>query len=216
MSVAEDDETVNNSGMLRATRSCIFKKPYHRRTDGLRHQRAAARSTTRSRVIGWCTVATTGIPVVGDFQQPDTQALVVVHDVEIVQPIGQQACGAQAEGARLGEARCPHSAQLEEVDAIPDLPGMRYAERVGFAVHVEAGYLGQHHSRIEFLGVGLTGKHLDVVSEFDQAPAEIPDVNPLAAAVRLAAIGQQRNPHTHARSGVLLPRDITVKGSGEA
>ncbi len=152
----------------------------------------------------------------GDFQQADTQALVVVHDVEIVQPIGQQAGGAQAEGARFGEARRPHSAQLEEVDAIPDLPGMRYAERVEFAVHVEAGYLGQHHSGIEFLGVGLTGKHLDVVSEFDQAPAQIPDVNPLAAAVRLAAIGQQRNPHTHARSGVLVPRDITEKGSAEA
>src|SRR5271163_1448935 len=139
-----------------------------------------------------------------------------MHNVEIVQPIGQQARGPQAEGARLGEARCPHSAQLEEVDAIPDLPGMRDAKRVGFAVHVEAGYLGQHHSGIEFLRVGLTGEHLDVVSEFDQAPAEIPDVNPLAAAVRLAAIGQQRNPHTHARSGVLVPRDITVRGSGEA
>jgi hypothetical protein len=34
--------------------------------------------------------------------------------------------------------------------------------------------------------------------------------------VRLAAIGQQRNPHTHARSGVLVPRDITVRGSDEA
>jgi hypothetical protein len=55
-----------------------------------------------------------------------------------------------------------------------------------------------------------------VVSEFDQAPAEIPDVNPLAAAVRLAAIGQQRNPHTHARSGVLVLRDHTVRSSGEA
>src|SRR5271154_1273753 len=93
---------------------------------------------------------------------------------------------------------------------------MRDAERVGFAVHVEAGHLGQHHSRIEFLRVGLAGDPLDVLSEFHQAPAEIPDVNPLAAAVRLAAIGQQRNPHTHARSGVLLPRDVTVKGSGEA
>src|SRR5277367_4400788 len=93
---------------------------------------------------------------------------------------------------------------------------MRDAEWVGLAVHIEAGHLGQHHSRIEFLRVGLTGKHLDVVSQFDQAPAEIPDVNPLAAAVRLAAIGQQRNPHTHARSGVLLLIDITVKGSGEA
>ncbi len=70
MSVAEDDETVSNSGMLRATRSCIPKKPYHLRTDGLRHQRAAARSTSRSRVIGWCTVATTGRPVAAILSRP--------------------------------------------------------------------------------------------------------------------------------------------------
>jgi hypothetical protein len=42
------------------------------------------------------------------------------------------------------------------------------------------------------------------------------DVNPLAAAVRLAAIRQQRNPHTHARSVVEVPKIGTVKGSGEA
>ena len=86
----------------------------------------------------------------------------------------------------------------EKIDAIPDLPGVRYPEGVGFAVHVEAGYLGQHHPRVEFFWVGLTGKHLDVMPEFDQAPAQIPNVNPLATAMRLAAIGQQRNPHTHA------------------
>ncbi|MDT5254237.1 MAG: nicotinamidase/pyrazinamidase [Mycobacterium sp.] len=151
-----------------------------------------------------------------DFQQADAQTLIVVHDVEVVPPIGQQTRGTQAEGARLGEARRPHRGQLEKVDAIPDLPGVRDAEGVGFAVHVEAGYLGQHHPRVKFFGVGLTGEHLDVVSQFDQPAAEVPDVNALAAAVRLAAIRQQRNPHTHARSGMALPIDITAKGSGEA
>src|SRR5690348_17036293 len=44
----------------------------------------------------------------------------------------------------------------------------------------------------------------------------MPDVNALATAVRLAAKGQQRNPHTHARSVVEVPRFSTVKDSGEA
>ncbi len=52
MSAADDDETVTRSGMLRATRCCIFKKPYQRCTNGFRHHRAAANSSTRSRVIG--------------------------------------------------------------------------------------------------------------------------------------------------------------------
>ena len=147
----------------------------------------------------------------GDGQQADAQTLVVVHDVEVAAPIGQQARGTQAEGARLGEARRPHRGQFEQVDAVPDLAGMRDAERVGLAIHVEAGHLGQHDPGVEFFGVGLAGEHLDVVSQFDQSAAEVADVNALAAAVRLAAIGQQRNPHTHARSGA----DAEVRDHGE-
>ena len=86
--------------------------------------------------------------------------------------------------------------------------GSRYMSRLGTSVST--------HPRVEFFGVGLAGEHLDVVSQFDQPAAEVPDVNALAAAVRLAAIGQQRNPHTHARSGLALPTAITARGSGEA
>ena len=35
------------------------------------------------------------------------------------------------------------------------------------------------------------------MSQLDQPAAEMTDVNPLAAAVRFAAIRQQRDPHTH-------------------
>ena len=70
--------------------------------------------------------------------------------------------------------------------------GSRYRSRLGTSVST--------HPRVESLGVGLAGEHLDVVAQFDQAPAEVPDVDALAAAVGLAAIGQQRNPQalTHA------------------
>jgi len=62
LSKGDDDETVNRSGIWRATCSCMVENPYQRCTSGFRHQRAAATSSTRSRVMGWCTVATTGIP----------------------------------------------------------------------------------------------------------------------------------------------------------
>lgn len=70
MSAADDDETVNRSGMWRATSCCMAKNPYQRRTNGFRHHRAAARSSTRSRVIGWCTVATTGSPAPAMLSRP--------------------------------------------------------------------------------------------------------------------------------------------------
>ena len=82
---------------------------------------------------------------------------------------------------------------------------MRNPEGVGFPIHVQAGYLGQHHPGIETLGVGRAGEHLNLVSQLDQSAAEVTDVNPLAAAVRFAAIRQQRNPHTHAHPGLAVP-----------
>ena len=70
MSAADDDETVSRSGIWRATCCCILAKPYHLCTNGFRHHRAAAISSTRSRVIGWCTVATTGRPDAAIFSSP--------------------------------------------------------------------------------------------------------------------------------------------------
>ena len=70
MSAAEDDDTVSSSGIWRATFCCISAKPYHLRTNGFRHQRAAATSSTRSRVMGWWTVATTGRPSDSSFNRP--------------------------------------------------------------------------------------------------------------------------------------------------
>ena len=52
LSAADVEDTVSSSGIRRATCFCISAKPYQRRTSGLRHQGAAATSSTRSRVIG--------------------------------------------------------------------------------------------------------------------------------------------------------------------
>ena len=196
MSVADVDETVSSSGIWRATCFCISAKPYQRRTSGLRHHRAAATSSTRSRVIGWCTVATTGMPELGDLQQAGAQALVVVHHVEVGEPLGRAgARGAQAERARLGKSGRPHRGEFEQVDPVADLTGPRHPERVGLAVEVQAGHLVQAHPRVEAIRVRLAGEHLDVVAEFDEPAAKVADVDPLAATMCLAPVRQQRNAH---------------------
>lgn len=88
---------------------------------------------------------------------------------------------------------------------VPDFTGMRDPKRIRFAIHVEAGHPSQHHPGVEVFGIGLTRKHLDVVSLSHQTATEVTDVYPLAAAMCLAAIGQESNPHTHAHSGMALP-----------
>ena len=70
----------------------------------------------------------------------------------------------------------------------------RHPERVGLAVEVQARQPGQPHARhVVELGVGRAGQHLDVVAERGELTAQVPDVDALAAAVRLAAVRQQRD-----------------------
>ncbi len=118
------------------------------------------------------------------------EGLVVVHDVEVTEPRAQQPGDPEAEGARLGEAGGPHRRDLEDVDRVADLREPRGAERVGLAVEVEAGHLGQPHPLVEDR-VGLAGEHLDVVAEGGQLTGQVSHVDALTAAVRLAAVGQQ-------------------------
>ena len=110
----------------------------------------------------------------GDVQQSGAKALVVVHDVELVASLGEDAGDSQAERPRLGKARRPGGHQFEHVDAIADLAGTRDAERIGLAVEVEARHLGEPHSGVETAGVGLTGEDFDVVAEFfHDVPEEV-------------------------------------------
>jgi hypothetical protein len=130
-----------------------------------------------------------------DIEQPTAETLVVVHDIEIVDPSAQQAGRAQAEGARFRETGGPHGGQFQQIDPVPDLTGMRRAERVVVAIEVQAGHLGQGYARIQVGGIGLTGEDLHVVAEFGQSGAEAAHVDPLPTAMRLAAVGQQGYPH---------------------
>ena len=118
-----------------------------------------------------------------------------MHDVELVAAFGQDPGHPQAERLRLGEARRPRGQQLEQVDAVADLAGPRHAERIGFAVEVEAGHLGEPHPGVETTRVGLAREHLDVVAELDETAAQMADVDALPTAMRLASVREQGDPH---------------------
>ena len=133
-------------------------------------------------------------PVRKHPQQAIAQRLVVVDDIEVGGATPEQARRPQAEGERLGKTCRIHRRQLEHVDGVAKLAAGGGTERVRLAIQIEAWDLGQQHSRIE-LGIGLTGEDLDSVPEPDELPAEVADIDTLATAVRLAAIGQQRNAH---------------------
>ena len=132
-----------------------------------------------------------------DIKQAGAQALVVMHHIELGTAFGEQSRRPKTEGSRFAETTGPHGGQFQCVDAVADLADVRNPERIRFAVQIEARYLGEPDSGIEDLGVGLSGEDLDLVAEFDETPTQVADVNALATAVRLTAVGQQRDAHAH-------------------
>lgn len=131
-----------------------------------------------------------------EAQQPVSERLVVVHDVEVAAPRGQMAAGPQAEGERFGEAAGPHRGDLQRVDPVAVLPACGRAEGVGLPVEVEAGQLGEGHAVAERVqdGVRLRADHLDAVAERGQFAGEVPYVDALAAAEGVALITEQGDP----------------------
>ena len=71
----------------------------------------------------------------------------------------------------------------------------RDAERIRFAIQVQAGHLGELDLRVEAFGIGLSGEHFDVVAKLDEATAEVTDVHALPTTMRLAPIRQQGDAH---------------------
>ena len=125
-------------------------------------------------------------------EHPVAQALVVVYHVEVAGAFGQDSQRPDAEGQRLGKGAAPHHRGLQHVRPVAVLAPARGAERVTVAVQVQAGHLAQHRTRVQ-IRVRLTGEHLDMVPEPAEFPAQVAHVDALAAAVRLAAIRQERD-----------------------
>ena len=137
-----------------------------------------------------------------DVEHPVAEGLVVVHDVEVAAARSRSSRATRRlKVSGSGNPPVHMVANSATSTQVAELAQPGDAERVGLAVEVQARHLGEPHALVE-LGVGLAGEHLDVVAERDELAAEVADVDALAAAVRLAAVGQQGDPHaTHPREG---------------
>ena len=121
-----------------------------------------------------------------------SQCLVVVDHVEFVAAGPQFPEGAQGEGERFREARGPHGRDFQRVDQVPPFAHRRRLEGVLVVVQVQAGDRVEGDTVVEH-GVGLAGQDAHMVSERGEFAGEVPDVDTLAAAVGLAAVGEQGN-----------------------
>ena len=130
--------------------------------------------------------------VPGQAQDAAAQALVVVDDVEVLAPRAEHPPGPQAEREGLGETGCAHEGELEGVDTVAELTHMGDPEGVVGPVQVEAGDLHQGNAVGE-KGVGLAAEDHDAVAELGELAAQVVDVDTLAAGVRVAPIGEERD-----------------------
>ena len=199
MSRWDDADGVSTRRAFRATLVCILRKPYQRRSvSRLRQVVAAARSRRRSTVIGWWMVVTSGSPSPSIASMPVASTWLSCTTSK--SPTRSRSSRTTRVPNVFGSGNpAVHIVRNSSTSTRSrNSPQARHPERVGLAVEVQAGHLGQPDAGVE-LGVRLPGEHLDVVPERDQLAAEVPDVDALAAAVRLAAVGQQGDPQRPAR-----------------
>jgi len=126
-------------------------------------------------------------------QHAIAEALVVVDDVKIAGAISKEPGNPETERERLGEAGGAHDAELQRVDPIAVLPEARETEGILVAEQVKAGNPDQLDTGVE-LRVGLAGEDRDRMAEASQGAAQLAHVNALPPGVRVAAVGQDRDP----------------------
>ena len=213
MSRREASDGVRILRACRATLPCIRRKPYQRRSDEL-----AAKARGRLEVDA----AVEGDRVVhrGDHRQPElldvehavAEHLVVVDDVEVVDPVARAAVPPAERTSWAPGSRAVHMVRNSSTSIRSrNSRGLGHPEGVGLAVEVQAGDLRQPDAGIE-LGVGLPGEHLDLVAEVRQLTAQVADVDALAPAMGLAPVGQQCD--TQRRDLSLAPSDLWPDAPG--
>ena len=122
-------------------------------------------------------------------QQAVAERLVVLHEVEVVDPVAQVLGGPHAERQRLGEGAGREGGHLDPVAERLQLPEARHPHREVVVVDVEAGQLVQRHPVVDDRE-RLAAQDLDVVAEIDQRLGQVAGVDALAPDVGLAPIGQ--------------------------
>ena len=200
MSVRDDSDTVTMAGSRRATRTCMRRKPNQRRVvnfcQGLVGVVEGQLTVDGDRMVQGGEKR----PAVADHaEHPRAKALVVVDQVEVAATGGEKSAGPQRVRPGLAEAGRAHDGELQGVEAVGELPGVRDPEGVGLPVEVEAGDGGEPHPVVE-LGPRLAGEDLDRVAQLHQLAGQVAGVDALAPAAGVAPVDEEGDPQA-ARPG---------------
>ena len=122
-------------------------------------------------------------------QETPSQALVVVHQVELAPSALEVLPGPQGKGHGLGEVAGVERHRLGDVPLRLHLPDTRLSHREVVVEQLEAGKGDEVDPLVEH-GVRGPGEDLDVMAEVDERLGEMAGVDALATAVGLAAVRQ--------------------------
>ena len=117
------------------------------------------------------------------------EALVVVDQIELAEPLREMGAGAGTERERLGELPGGEHGRLEQVVTGREFPERREPAGVVIVEQVEARQSGERNAVVEYR-VRLSAEHLDPVAQIDQRLGEVPGVDALPADVGFATVGQ--------------------------
>ena len=195
MSLNEFSDTVMIRCRRRATCVCMSTKEYQRRRVSFLYQLVGGLDleapVDRDRVVDRAEHRDAELAL--DEEQAVAEALVVLDDVELVLAVAEVVPGPHREGQGLGEGAADEGGDLEDVLPVLQLPDPGLPHREVVVVDVEAGQLDQRDPLVEDR-VRLAAEHLDVVAEVDEGLREVPGVDPLAAHVGLAPVGEVGDP----------------------
>lgn len=124
-----------------------------------------------------------------DAEDAVAEALVVVHQVEVVRALAQRLEHSDAEAERLAERALQVREHLGSIALALDLPVAGETAGIVVVPEIETGQLVQRHPLVEH-GVGLPAEDLDGVPQIYQRLGEVACVHALTTHVGLAAVGE--------------------------
>ncbi len=136
-----------------------------------------------------------GPPVLHHAEHAGAQALVVVHDIELVATPREELAGAQRVGQGLPEAGRAHDGEFGPVLPGGELAPVRDPEGIRLAVEVEAADRREPDALVE-VGPGRAGEDLDGVAEGHQLTGQVSGVDPLSAATGVPPINEEGDAQT--------------------
>ena len=122
-------------------------------------------------------------------EQPPTERLVVVNEVELVGAVAKVVPRPPGEGHRFGKVAEVERGVLKPIPAILQLEHSRLAHRKVLVEGLQTRELRQGHAIVED-GVRRSTEDLDGVAHVDESLGEMARIDTLAAYVRLASVGE--------------------------